>query len=201
MGDKIMIKKIVDYIEEHLDEDLPLDKIAKELNYSKYYIVRTFAQETGVTIYKYIQGRRLTLAAQELVESEKPIVEIAYEAHYGSQQAFTLAFQQVYLCTPLVYRRNGIFYPAQPGIHMKSTMYCRDHFFAGIYGKAADFGHICPANGVSISENHGYVRSAYRNGTQKHGGQIAGRRGSFITICYAQCNAQNNILQGGKIAA
>ena len=128
MRGKIVVKKIADYIEEHLDEDLPLDKIAKDLNYSKYYIARIFAQETGVTIYKYIQGRRLTLAAQELVESKKPIVEIAYEAHYGSQQAFTLAFQQVYLCTPQVYRRNGIFYPAQPGIHMKSTKYCKGIF-------------------------------------------------------------------------
>jgi len=67
MRGKIVVKKIADYIEEHLDEDLPLDKIAKDLNYSKYYIARIFAQETGVTIYKYIQGRRLTLAAQELV--------------------------------------------------------------------------------------------------------------------------------------
>jgi AraC-type DNA-binding domain-containing proteins len=197
MRGKIVVKKIADYIEEHLDEDLPLDKIAKDLNYSKYYIARIFAQETGVTIYKYIQGRRLTLAAQELVESKKPIVEIAYEAHYGSQQAFTLAFQQVYLCTPQVYRRNGIFYPAQPGIHMKSTKYCKGNFFAGIYCKAADFGYTCPANVFSSFENQGYARPAYNNGTQKNGGQIAGGRGHLITIFYTQ----KNISQGGKIVA
>lgn len=112
---------IIDYIETHLDEDLSLDKIAKDLNYSKFYIARTFAEKTGTSVYKYIQGRRLTLAAQKLVETKEPIVEIAYEAHYNSQQAFTLAFNQLYLCTPQVYRKNGIFYPKQLRLSTQNT--------------------------------------------------------------------------------
>lgn len=111
MGGSIVVKRITDYIENHLEEDIPLDKIAEELHYSKYYLARVFAEKTGCTIYKYIQGRRLTLAAQELVETNKPIVEIACDAHYSSQQAFTLAFEQLYLCTPQVYRKRGVFYP------------------------------------------------------------------------------------------
>ena len=121
MGESNIVKMIADYVENHLDDDLHLDKIAEELHYSKYYLARVFAEKTGRTIYKYIQGRRLTLAAQALVETEKPIIEIACEAHYGSQQAFTLAFEQLYLCTPQVYRKRGIFYPAQSGIVMAST--------------------------------------------------------------------------------
>ena len=101
MNNNAVVKKVVDYIETHIDEDLPLDKIANELNYSKFYIARIFTEETKCTIYKYIQGRRLTLAAQKLVETEQSIVEIAYEAHYDSQQAFTLAFKQFYGCTPM----------------------------------------------------------------------------------------------------
>ena len=104
MTNQTVVEKIADYIENHLEEDIPLDKIAKELNYSKFYIARVFADNTGYTIYKYIQGRRLTLAARKLAETDKPIVEIAYEARYGSQQAFTLAFSQFYLCTPQTYR-------------------------------------------------------------------------------------------------
>lgn len=123
MSDNNIVKKIADYIENHLNEDLSLDKLAKELHYSKFYIARTFAEKTGGTIYKYIQGRRLTLAAQKLVETEKPIVEIAYEAHYNSQQAFTLAFSRLYLCTPQIYRKNGVFYPKQQRIGMKSSLF------------------------------------------------------------------------------
>lgn len=117
-----VIEKIVDYIETRLDKELSLNKIAKDLNYSKFYIARVFSEKTGVTIYKYIQGRRLTIAAQKLVETDKPIIDIAYEAQYNSQQAFTLAFHQLYVCTPQTYRKNGVFYPKQSKISMKSTL-------------------------------------------------------------------------------
>ncbi|MDE6701907.1 MAG: helix-turn-helix domain-containing protein, partial [Acetatifactor sp.] len=74
-------------------------------------------------VYRYIQGRRLTLAAWKLVETKQPIVEIAYEAQYDSQQAFTLAFKRVYECTPKIYRKNGVFYPKQPRICMMSSLH------------------------------------------------------------------------------
>ncbi len=122
MNDNAVVKKAVDYIETHIDEDLSLDKIAKALNYSKFYIARIFTEETRCTVYKYIQGRRLTLAAQKLVETGRPIVDIAYEAHYDSQQAFTLAFKQLYGCTPKIYRKNGVFYPKQSQICMVSPL-------------------------------------------------------------------------------
>ncbi len=121
MNHSMIVKEAADYIEKHLDEDLPLDKIAKALNYSKFYLSRVFHEETKCTIYKYIQGRRLTLAAKKLTETEKPIVEIAYEAHYNSQQAFTLAFQQCYQCTPNIYREKGKFYPKQSRLGMISS--------------------------------------------------------------------------------
>ena len=120
MREYSVIDKIVDYIEEHLEEDLSLDALAERLNYSKFYIARVFMEKTGTSIYKYIQGRRLTLAAQELVETKKPIIDIAYEAHYNSQQAFTVAFHQLYLCTPQVYRKNGIFYPKKMRLNVTS---------------------------------------------------------------------------------
>lgn len=115
----MVVEKTVNYIEAHLDEEISLDKIAKDLNYSKFYLARVFVKETGKTIYKYVQGRRLTLAARELVETQKPIVEIAYGAQYQSQQAFTAAFHQLYFCTPQKFRNNGVFYPRQSRIHMR----------------------------------------------------------------------------------
>ena len=81
----IVVEKVVDYIETHLDDELTLDKIADALNYSKFYVARAFNEETGSTVYKYIQGRRLTMAAHALVKTDQPIIEIAYEAHYDSQ--------------------------------------------------------------------------------------------------------------------
>ena len=121
MNNITVVRNVVDYIETHIDEDLSLDKISDALHYSKFYLTRIFHQETKCTIYQYIKGRRLTLAAQKLVETEKPIIEIAYEAHYNSQQAFTLAFHNLYQCAPKTYRKMGIFYPKQTRISMISS--------------------------------------------------------------------------------
>lgn len=100
-----IVKDILEYIEDNLDEDLSLDRIAGKLCYTKYHINRLFSQETGTSIYKYIQTRRLSEAARKLSETDMPIVDIAYEAHYGSQQAFTQAFGSVYMCSPMAYRK------------------------------------------------------------------------------------------------
>ena len=118
MKDKSITKRILSYIEDNLDKELSLDKIAQELSYSKFYIARTFKDNTGITLYKYIQGRRLDEAARKLVQTKRPIVEIAFEAGYASQQAFTQAFRLVYICTPQEYRRTGVFLPKQYKINM-----------------------------------------------------------------------------------
>ena len=118
MNDNELISRLESYIDAHIEEDLSLDKISEELNYSKFYISRTFAEKTGSTIYKYIQKKRLTIAAKKLVETQQPIIDIAYEAHYNSQQAFTLAFGRLYHCTPQTYRKNGLYYPVVQGERM-----------------------------------------------------------------------------------
>lgn len=118
MGDMSITKKVLLYIENNLDKELSLEKIAKELSYSKFYIARTFKDNTSTTLYKYIQGRRLDEAARKLAETKQPIVEIAFEAGYSSQQAFTRSFRCTYICTPQQYRRIGIFTPKQSRIHM-----------------------------------------------------------------------------------
>ena len=115
---KEAIKKILDYMEENLENDIDLDKIAREAGYSKYHLNRLFTEETGCTIHKYLRSRRLSVAAQKLVKTDIPISQIAYEAGYSSQQAFTLAFREIYLCTPRKYRKSGILKPMQNRITM-----------------------------------------------------------------------------------
>ncbi len=125
---KDIIKKVIDYIEENLEEELALDNISKNIGYSKFYLNRMFTKYTGVTIYKYLQNRRLTIAAEKLVKSKKPIIQIAQEAGYDSQQSFSYAFKQVYLYPPKIYRDIGIFVPKQDKIficYSYTSKYCK----------------------------------------------------------------------------
>ena len=108
MKDKSIVEKAISYIENHLNEDLSLDELAKNLHYSKFYLERIFAEYLDCTVYRYIKERRLAEAARKLIETDKPIVEIALEARYSTQQAFTLAFRKRYLCTPQDYRKKAL---------------------------------------------------------------------------------------------
>lgn len=130
MGSISIAEKVLSYIEDNLDKDLSLEKMANELNYSKFYIARAFKENTGCTVYKYIQSRRLNEAARKLVQTKLPIVEIALEAGYGSQQAFTQAFRYQYTCTPQEYRKIGIFVPMKNRMNMSK----RITFFSCVLG-------------------------------------------------------------------
>lgn len=131
-----LISQTIQYIEQHLDEDLNLNDIAKFTGYSKFHLNRIFSEYVGCTLYQYIMKRRLTNAAKLLVYSDIPIAQIALEANYESQQAFTLAFRRLYLKTPQSYRDNRVFVPVQMkyGIGLKeqkiyaNTLYYINHY-------------------------------------------------------------------------
>lgn len=103
----------VDYIEGHLREKLDLETVAGAVHYSKYHLHHIFTDTVGLTVHDYVQRRQLTEAAKLLVFSERPILEIALEAGYESQQAFTDVFKAMYKKTPNRYREEEEFYPLQ----------------------------------------------------------------------------------------
>jgi len=117
-GKKEVVKEVIDYIEKNLEKEINLDNISKNIGYSKFYLNRIFTEHTGITIYKYLQRRRLTIAAEKLVKSDRPITQIAYEAGYDTQQSFSFAFKQIYLYPPKIYRDLGIFVPKQNRISL-----------------------------------------------------------------------------------
>jgi AraC-like DNA-binding protein len=131
-----IISKVIDFIEAHLttEENLDLDKIADMANYSKYHLHRMFSNTVGCTIHQYIQKRRLTEAARQLVYTDNSIIDISLNAGYETQQSFTLAFKRLYEESPQAYRKKQEFIPIQLRFKMgvvknisyytKSTMNC-----------------------------------------------------------------------------
>ncbi len=116
------IKKVIAaiaFIEAHLTEKLDLDTVASAVHYSKYHLHRVFAETVGLTIHDYVQRRQLTEAAKLLVFSKKPIVEIAVNAGYETQQAFTTIFTAMYKQSPSQYRSTEKFYALQLRFHLE----------------------------------------------------------------------------------
>ena len=122
-GKNRIVKEILDSVEKKMEsgESLSLEAMEAHTGYSRFYLNRIFSEVTGCTIHRYIMERRLTEAARKLVETDKTIVEISCEADYQSQQAFTLAFQRVYGCTPMAYRERKHFTPPREQTKQKKA--------------------------------------------------------------------------------
>lgn len=104
MKQELLVHRTLDYIENHLDEDISLDALARQACLSKYHFHRLFRQAVGEPVHQYIRKRRMERAAAVLAETDRPIMEIALNCQYASQEAFSRAFQRTYSFTPGKYR-------------------------------------------------------------------------------------------------
>jgi AraC family transcriptional regulator len=96
------------YIEDHLKDEICLNDVAKAANSSLFWFHRIFSAVTGDSLGNYIRKRRLNRAAIELVESDRPIIDIAIDYNYSNHEAFTRAFRDHFAMTPSCYRKAGL---------------------------------------------------------------------------------------------
>ncbi len=78
----------LEYIEEHLCDDLRQEDIAAECMYSLSSLQKIWKYCTGMSLKEYITKRRLTAAGRELTETSAPVLDIAVKYGYNSHEAF-----------------------------------------------------------------------------------------------------------------
>lgn len=103
-----IVQCMIDWIEEHLDQDPILCKVSQEVGYSPWYCSVIFHDVTGLTLKNYVAGRRLSLATVAIRDTKERILDIAIQFGYSSQEALSRAFKDRYGCTPAAYRKNPI---------------------------------------------------------------------------------------------
>lgn len=106
MDHRDSIQAAVDYIEDRLAEKLTLEEIAAQAMFSPWQFHRMFTIMVGMPVMAYVRARRMTKAAQELMHTGRRVIEIAQDAGYESQQAFTRAFVKAFGITPGACRHN-----------------------------------------------------------------------------------------------
>ncbi|MBU3104683.1 AraC family transcriptional regulator [Clostridium gasigenes] len=95
-----LLNNTLEYIERNLDAVLNIDDISKVACSSRYHFQRVFYALTGFTVTQYIRNRRLTLAAEELVATDKRVIDIALKYGYENPEAFTKAFKRLHGISP-----------------------------------------------------------------------------------------------------
>ncbi|CBJ82638.1 transcriptional activator for resistance to antibiotics, organic solvents and heavy metals (AraC/XylS family) (right origin-binding protein) [Xenorhabdus bovienii str. Jollieti] len=101
-----IIRDLLHWMDNNLDRPLSLDNVAAKAGYSKWHLQRMFKDVTGQAIGSYIRARRLSKAAVALRLTSRPILDIALQYRFDSQQTFTRAFKKQFNRTPASYRRN-----------------------------------------------------------------------------------------------
>ena len=101
------VQRGIDYIEEGLDGPIALDDVARVAGISQWHFMRIFKALTGDTLKRYIRFRRLARSVDALLTSDRRIIEIAMDAGYDSQAAYSRAFKAMFGMAPNQFRRRG----------------------------------------------------------------------------------------------
>ena len=86
----------LNYIEEHLTEEIRLEELARIACCSSYHYQRMFTYIAGIPLSEYLRRRRMSIAAVELQQSEIKVIDLALKYGYTSPTAFNRAFQSVH---------------------------------------------------------------------------------------------------------
>ncbi len=93
------VLEIMDYINEHITEDLDINTIADHFYLTRYYIMHLFKSETGITIGKYITEKRL-FTARKLIQNGTSVTDACYRSGFRNYSAFYRAYKNKYQGTP-----------------------------------------------------------------------------------------------------
>lgn len=98
-GSNPQVLRVISYINDHLREDLPVDRIARACYLNRSYLMHLFRQETGYTLGSYITEKRL-FAARTLIQSGVSVTEAAERSGFPSYTTFYRAYRKKFKEAP-----------------------------------------------------------------------------------------------------
>jgi AraC family transcriptional regulator len=149
-------RRVVAYVDMHLDEALTVEQLAGVAAYSKFHFHRQFAALFGVGVFEVVQLTRLKRAAYELAyRRERALIEIALDARYESPEAFGRAFKRTTGQTPTEFRKQPD-WPAWEAAYERVRGLRRQHMKNDVVRdvKTVDF----PETNVGVLEHRGDPR-------------------------------------------
>ncbi|WP_379147002.1 helix-turn-helix domain-containing protein [Paenibacillus sp. sgz500992] len=119
-----VLKRVFDYIEDHLNEEISLDNVARTGYVSLMQLYREFYCVSGHSIKDYIRKRRISNACAQIKNSGLSITGIALGNGFDSLPSFSKVFKKIVGLTPMEYKRSSVFYTFLPGqfpLHLAET--------------------------------------------------------------------------------
>jgi AraC-like DNA-binding protein len=102
----LLIAKAKEYIQQHLQEHLPLRVVAMAVNCSQFSLCKQFKKATGINFVEYLSRARVEAAKNLLLNPNLRVSEIAYEVGFRSLTHFNRIFRRIVGLSPSDYRRH-----------------------------------------------------------------------------------------------
>ncbi|MFV0556745.1 MAG: GH39 family glycosyl hydrolase [Lactovum sp.] len=94
------------YIDNYFDKEITLTALSQKLFMSEQYLSRLFKEHHGLGILEYIIKKRLEKVRRLLLETEKPIIDIAFSSGFSNINSFNRIFKKYQGLTPTQYRKE-----------------------------------------------------------------------------------------------
>ena len=101
------LQSAIDYIEDHLTDEIDYERIAQKAACSTFYFQRIFSALCDMSVGDYIRKRRLTLAGRDLNVNKEKVIDVALKYGYESPEAFARAFSEFHGITPSEAKLDG----------------------------------------------------------------------------------------------
>jgi len=112
----------IKYIEEHLEDEIDIERVSKIACCSTYHFQRIFSYIADISLSEYIRRRRMSKAAVDIQNGNCKIIDIALKYGYDSPTAFNRAFHSIHGIAPSKAKKEGIVLRAYPPISFKITI-------------------------------------------------------------------------------
>jgi len=102
--DDARVRRAVEFMAEHLEDDIGLGDIAAAAHLSPYHFARMFKNTMGMPPHRYLGQLRIDAAKRMLASNELPLAQISAACRFSTQANFTRAFRRAVGVTPGEYR-------------------------------------------------------------------------------------------------
>lgn len=99
------VQRILNILNEPANLHISAKQLYATVDVSTATLIKSFKEQTGYTIVEYKSKKRMDLAASMLKDTNKKVIDIAYELHYDSLNYFLRAFKKEFGVTPTEYRK------------------------------------------------------------------------------------------------
>lgn len=101
------MERALDYIDRNLAGELQLSSVARQAAMSPSYFSSLFKKLNGMTLWEYVQSRRIEMAVEMLLSTDYGVTQIAMECGYNSISNFNRSFKTATGQSPVAYRKRN----------------------------------------------------------------------------------------------